>query len=78
MYVQQAQERTPSDYDRRWSGLAVTVGELMEAHFAASGSSVSRADWHQHAVGVPRKDMIYLAAKALANLYKQRLPPECL
>ena len=76
MYVQQAQERTPADYDRRWSGHAVTVGELIEAHMAASGRTVQRCNWHEHACGVSRRDLIYMAAKALANMYKQRLPPE--
>lgn len=70
-YVQQAQDQTPSDYDLRWSGLAVTVGEVI----ASQMPHIDRTNWHQHFAGVSRQEMIYLAAKTLASMYKQRLPP---
>ncbi|XP_069816804.1 protein PRRC1 [Dendropsophus ebraccatus] len=73
-YVQQAQNLTPQDYNLRWSGLSVTVGEVLER----SLPHVSRTDWHVAFTGMSRKQMIYSAAKALAGMYKQRLPPRIL
>uniref|UniRef100_A0A673LYE2 Protein PRRC1-like n=1 Tax=Sinocyclocheilus rhinocerous TaxID=307959 RepID=A0A673LYE2_9TELE len=69
-HIQQAQALTPPDYNLRWSGLLVTVGEVLER----SVPNVSRTDWHQAFTGMPRRQMIYSASKALAGMYKQRLP----
>ncbi|XP_053329707.1 protein PRRC1 [Spea bombifrons] len=73
-YVQQAQNLTPQDYNLRWSGLSVTIGEVLER----SLPHVSRTDWHVAFTGMSRRQMIYSAAKALAGMYKQRLPPRIL
>ncbi|XP_071997768.1 protein PRRC1 isoform X1 [Engystomops pustulosus] len=73
-YVQQAQNLTPQDYNLRWSGLSVTVGEVLER----SLPHISRTDWHVAFTGMSRKQMIYSTAKALAGMYKQRLPPRIL
>ncbi|XP_063066615.1 protein PRRC1 [Engraulis encrasicolus] len=70
-HVQQAQSLTPPDYNLRWSGLSVTVGEVLERNLP----HVSRTDWHQAFTGMSRRQMIFGAAKALAGMYKQRLPP---
>ncbi|XP_002731503.2 protein PRRC1-like [Saccoglossus kowalevskii] len=70
-YVLQAQERTPSDYSLRWSGLSITVGEIIEQHFPY----ISHTDWHFAFTGVSRRDMIYQAALVLAGIYKQRIQP---
>ncbi|XP_005061998.1 PREDICTED: protein PRRC1 [Ficedula albicollis] len=70
-YVQQAKSLTPQDYSLRWSGLLVTVGEVLEK----SMQNVSRTDWHAVLTGMSRRQMIYSAAKALAGMYKQQLPP---
>ncbi|XP_060765676.1 protein PRRC1 [Neoarius graeffei] len=70
-HVQQAQSLTPPDYNLRWSGLLVTIGEVLER----SLPNVSRTDWHQAFTGMSRRQMIYSAAKALAGTYKLRLPP---
>ncbi|KAM8961153.1 protein PRRC1 isoform 2-T2 [Pelodytes ibericus] len=70
-FVQQAQNLTPQDYHLRWSGLSVTVGEVLERNLP----HVSRTDWHVAFTGMSRRQMIYSAAKALAGMYKQRLPP---
>uniref|UniRef100_A0A8C6YKG4 Proline rich coiled-coil 1 n=1 Tax=Nothoprocta perdicaria TaxID=30464 RepID=A0A8C6YKG4_NOTPE len=70
-YVQQAQSLTPQDYSLRWSGLLVTVGEVLEKNLP----NVNRTDWHLVFTGMSRRQMIYSAAKALAGMYKQRLPP---
>lgn len=70
-FVQQAQSLTPQDYNLRWSGLLVTVGEVLEKSLL----NVSRTDWHVAFTGMSRRQMIYSAAKAVAGMYKQRLPP---
>ncbi|XP_075397600.1 protein PRRC1 isoform X1 [Tenrec ecaudatus] len=70
-FVQQAQSLTPQDYNLRWSGLLVTVGEVLEKN----SLNVSRTDWHVAFTGMSRRQMIYSAAKAIAGMYKQRLPP---
>ncbi|XP_069043324.1 protein PRRC1 [Lepisosteus oculatus] len=70
-YVQQAQSLTPPDYNLRWSGLLVTVGEVLERNLP----HISRTDWHVMLTGMSRRQMIYSAAKALAGMYKQHLPP---
>ncbi|XP_054509356.2 protein PRRC1 [Agelaius phoeniceus] len=70
-YVQQAKSLTPQDYSLRWSGLLVTVGEVLEK----SVLNASRTDWHAVFTGMSRRQMIYSAAKALAGMYKQQLPP---
>ncbi|XP_066130355.1 protein PRRC1 [Saccopteryx bilineata] len=70
-FVQQAQSLTPQDYNLRWSGLLVTVGEVLEKSLV----NVNRTDWHVAFTGMSRRQMIYSAAKAIAGMYKQRLPP---
>ncbi|NXU55930.1 PRRC1 protein, partial [Turnix velox] len=70
-YVQQAKNLTPHDYNLRWSGLLVTVGEVLEKSLL----NVNRTDWHVVLTGMSRRQMIYSAAKALAGMYKQQLPP---
>lgn len=70
-FVQQAQSLTPQDYNLRWSGLLVTVGEVLEK----SVLNVNRTDWHAAFTGMSRRQMIYSAAKAIAGMYRQRLPP---
>ncbi|KAM9330924.1 protein PRRC1 [Gastrophryne carolinensis] len=68
-YVQQAQNLTPPDYNLRWSGLSVTVGEVLERNLP----NVSRTDWHLVFTGMSRRQMIFSAAKAIAGMYKLRL-----
>ncbi|XP_037608962.1 protein PRRC1 [Sebastes umbrosus] len=70
-HVQQAQSLTPPDYSLRWSGLIVTVGEVLER----SVPNINRTDWHQTMTGMTQRQMIQSAAKALAGIYKQQLPP---
>ncbi|XP_005380602.1 PREDICTED: protein PRRC1 [Chinchilla lanigera] len=73
-FVQQAQSLTPQDYNLRWSGLLVTVGEVLEKSLL----NVNRTDWHVAFTGMSRRQMIYSAAKAVAGMYKQRLPPRAM
>lgn len=70
-HVQQAQALTAPDYSLRWSGLTVTVGEVLER----SLPNINRTDWHQAATGMNQRQMIQSAAKALAGIYKRQLPP---
>ena len=68
--VTSAQARTPPDYTLRWSGLAMTVGEVIERDMPG----VNRSDWHVAFTGMSRRDMIYSTALALAGMYQLRLP----
>lgn len=68
-FVLAAHDQTPADYGLRWSGLAVTVGQVINQSYP----HIHHADWHLSFTGVSRRDMIYQAAKALAGMYKQRL-----
>uniref|UniRef100_A0A7M4F256 Proline rich coiled-coil 1 n=1 Tax=Crocodylus porosus TaxID=8502 RepID=A0A7M4F256_CROPO len=69
--VSEAQNLTPEDYNLRWSGLLVTVGEVLEKTLL----NVNRTDWHVAFTAMSRRQMIYSAAKALAGMYRQHLPP---
>nr|XP_055245293.1 protein PRRC1 isoform X2 [Gorilla gorilla gorilla] len=71
-FVQQAQSLTPQDYNLRWSGLLVTVGEVLEKSLL----NVSRTDWHMAFTGMSRRQMIYSAARAIADDYFPRIPKE--
>ncbi|KAJ1524424.1 hypothetical protein ONE63_010922 [Megalurothrips usitatus] len=68
--VAMAQEDTPAEYPLRWSGLSVTVGSIM-----ANNLQVSHSEWHQALTGVSRREMILVAAKVLAGLYKSSVGP---
>ena len=68
-YVQQAQSETPADYGLSWSGLSVTVGDVMFRR----NTSVDPTNWHSYYGGVSRFETLLLAAKQLAFMYKQRL-----
>uniref|UniRef100_A0A8C6YKV3 Proline rich coiled-coil 1 n=1 Tax=Naja naja TaxID=35670 RepID=A0A8C6YKV3_NAJNA len=60
-YIQQVtQSLTPADYNLRWSGLLLAMA--------------CPPDWHAAFTGMSRQQMIYSAAKAIAGMYKQRLP----
>lgn len=70
LWLFQAQALTPPDYNLRWSGLLVTVGELLQR----SRPNLDQREWHLAVTGVSRREIIHSAAKALAGLYKQQLP----
>lgn len=71
VWLFQAQSLTPPDYNLRWSGLLVTVGELLQR----SQPNVDQSDWHLAVTGMSQREIVRSAAKALAGLYKQQLPP---
>ena len=73
-YVQQAQDQTPADYGLRWSGLAVTVGQVI----AKTIPNVDHTDWHVAIAGMSRRQMLCNAARSLAAMYRQQLPSETL
>ncbi|XP_003965095.1 protein PRRC1 [Takifugu rubripes] len=72
--IQQAQALTPPNYSLRWSGLMVPVGEVLER----SLPNISRSDWHQALTGTSQRHMIQSAAKALAGIYKLKMPSRTL
>ncbi|RUS78455.1 hypothetical protein EGW08_013778 [Elysia chlorotica] len=69
-YVLTAQDKTPLDYPLRWSGLAVTIGEVIET----AKPHIGHADWQMVLSGVSRQQSLKLAALSLASMYKQKLP----
>ncbi|XP_060589420.1 protein PRRC1-A-like [Ruditapes philippinarum] len=69
-YILKAQDQTPKDYPLRWSGLAVSIGQVVEEE----NPHIGHVDWQNGIVGVSRRESLYLAAKSLAYMYKQRLP----
>ncbi|XP_049594679.1 protein PRRC1 isoform X2 [Syngnathus scovelli] len=73
-HVQQAQSLTPLDYSLRWSGLMVTVGDVLER----SLPNIDKTEWLLAMTGMTQRQMIYSAAKALAGIYKRKLPPRTL
>ncbi|GAB1611087.1 protein PRRC1-A-like [Argonauta hians] len=69
-YVLTAKDRTPSDYPLRWSGLAVTIGQVVEE----AQPHIGRSNWQLALAGVSRYQSLSLAAQVLAYLYKQQYP----
>jgi len=69
-YILKAQEHTAADYPLRWSGLSHTIGQVVEELCPHIG----HAEWQAGIVGVSRRESLFLAAKSLAYMYKQRLP----
>ena len=63
--IQQLQKATDDKYPLSWSGYAKTVGSAM-----AENLSVAPSQWHEAASGVPRRDLLKLAARNLAHSYK--------
>ena len=64
------QKATPQDYDLRWSGLSVTVGETIQKKL----SWVKPSDWHRALTGQSRHEILQSACLLMAELYKRRLP----
>lgn len=67
-YLLQAQDRTPPDYPLGWSGCAVTIG-----HIIGPALGVPHTEWQAALTGVSRREILFMAAKGLAGLYKARL-----
>ncbi|KAK4307571.1 hypothetical protein Pmani_020715 [Petrolisthes manimaculis] len=68
-FVKQAQSSTPSDYPHRNTGLATTVGQI-----ASQQLQVHHTLWQETLTGVSRRELVVLAARTLAGLYRSRLP----
>ncbi len=64
--VTRAKDATPESYPRRWSGLAQTVAEAAKEE---------ENHWHETATagGASRADMVLLAARMLAAMYRREL-----
>ncbi|PRD26949.1 UNVERIFIED_CONTAM: Protein PRRC1 [Trichonephila clavipes] len=67
-FVSQAKDQTPADYPLGWSGHAVTIGQII-----GSSMGVHHSEWHQAVTGVSRREILFLAAKTIAGLYKTKL-----
>lgn len=69
-YILRAQDSTASDYPLRWSGLAKSIGQVIEE----THPHIGHLDWQNSLTGVSRRESLCLAAKTLAFMYKERLP----
>ncbi|CAL1279055.1 unnamed protein product [Larinioides sclopetarius] len=67
-FVQHAKDQTPADYPLGWSGHAVTIGQII-----GSSMGVHHSEWHQALTSVSRREILFLAAKTIAGLYKSQL-----
>jgi len=67
-FVAIVKEATSETYPKRWSGYAETIGGAIEKE-----SGISRRDWHQTFCGVSRREIILMAATALAHSYHKTL-----
>jgi len=63
-------ESTPESYPQRWSGFSKTIGQAVEE---SSGGTATRFDWHLALTGVPRSELIGMAAVSLAHQYQRTL-----
>lgn len=61
-------QETPPDYKYKDSGFSVTIGSLM-----AENLQVHHTEWHKALTGVSRREIILLAARSLAGLYRNAL-----
>ncbi|XP_073953569.1 protein PRRC1-like [Choristoneura fumiferana] len=66
--VAAARADTPPDYEHAATGLSTTVPQLM-----AASLQVAPTQWHEASTGVPRRELILLAARSLAGSYKKLL-----
>lgn len=64
-YIAWLQDSTPPDYPLLWSGFAKTVGEA-----AVTISGLDSTQWHEAVTGISRRELIVMASKALAGMYK--------
>lgn len=69
-FVEQARAATADDYPYKNTGFSTTIGQI-----ASQNLQVHHTLWQESLIGVPRRDMVIMAARALASLYKARLPP---
>jgi len=63
---------TSDNYDLKWSGLSVTVGEAVHKKV----NWISPDNWQQVLAGTSKKEIVYNSAITLAELYKRKLPTE--
>jgi len=63
--IQQLQKNTDENYPLSWCGFSTTVGSVM-----ADVLNVHPSKWHEAQAGIPRGDLLKMAAKSLAHSYK--------
>lgn len=63
-----AKDQTPPDYPLGWSGYAVTIGQIM-----GQSLGVHNSQWHEALTGVSRREILFVAAKTIAGLYRSRM-----
>jgi hypothetical protein len=67
-FVDILKSETAENYPKRWSGFATTLGSVLEKQL-----NVPKEKWHEAVCGMSRKEILLLAAKALALIYKKQL-----
>jgi len=67
-YIGLVKDGTPENYSKQWSGFAVPVGNVMSEEL-----NVPHTSWQEAVTGINRKELVHLAARALAGLYKKSL-----
>jgi len=63
--IQKLQDATDENYPLSWSGYSTTVGSVM-----AEVLNVRPSKWHEAQAGIPRGDLLKMAAQTLAHSYK--------
>ncbi|XP_052100147.1 protein PRRC1-A-like [Mytilus californianus] len=69
-YILKAQDSTASDYPLRWSGLAKSIGQVIEE----TNPHIGHSDWQNALTGISRRESLCMASRQLAFMYKERLP----
>ena len=67
-FVEILKSETAENYPKRWSGFATPLGSVLEKQL-----NVPKEKWHEAVCGMSRKEIMLLAAKALALTYKKQL-----
>lgn len=68
LIMQVIEAETPADYDKKDTGFTTQIGSVM-----AQNLNCPHYEWHKHFTGTDRFDMILMASKSLAAIYKLEL-----
>ncbi|KAI1285838.1 Protein PRRC1 [Halotydeus destructor] len=67
-HIKELKSNTPDSYPLKSTGFTVTIGQLLSQKL-----DVNHENWHEEVCGVNRKSVIYLAACALARIFKDKV-----
>jgi len=66
--VNKLKDATPDDYPRQWSGFAVPIGQVMSDELC-----VPHTGWQKAVTGIAREELLVVAGRSLAGLYRREL-----